>query len=61
MNIEQLQQGDKVQYIDRDSVARNGRVVRNRTTEQGRLFLTVEDTQGRVEVIRDQKKVTSIG
>lgn len=62
MDIQSLQEGDKVQYVDKYGVARNGTVLRNRTTETAtpRLFLTVQDVHERVEVIRDPKKVISI-
>ena len=60
MNVQELKEGDGLTYIDRDSVARKGVVLRNRTTESGNLFLTVQDEQERVTVLRDSKKVVSI-
>ena len=62
MIITNLQEGDKLQYVDKDGVLRKGIVLRNRTTlsEPPRLFLTVQDEYERVEVIRDSKKVVSI-
>lgn len=59
MDVTQLKQGDNVQFIDTHSIARKGTVVRNRTTEQGKLFLTVESDHG-IEVIQDSKKIISL-